>query len=280
MQEPCEGDSLQHVPNLVVACTDTSDLYYLYGSSCIRDFVRWVDTLLGEDNNNNDDDDDDSEEEDSKRQITLIAHNFQGYDSYFIIQEYHRQARSLTQIRNGGKVLELKVGKTDHERIRFIDSMSFLTMPLSAFTKTFGFDEDDLNLKNGFFPHFFNTPAHQDYVGPLPAREHYGPHTMSNARYQEFDRWYTATAALQEEFHFRQELLNYCESDVRLLRAGCDVFRREFHELAGFDPFGHTTIASACSRDLRKSRLQRQTIASEPVTGWRLRTNYSLVALE
>ena len=280
MQERREEEEgcLEHVPNLVVAGTDTSDLQSWYGPNCIKDFVNWLDTLLGDDDE--DEDEDDDEDPDSRCKITVIAHNFQGYDSYFIIQEYHRQARSLTQIRNGGKVLELKVGKTDHERIRFIDSMSFLAMSLSAFTKTFGFDEDDMDLKKGFFPHFFNTVDNQEYVGPLPDRSHYGPHTMSKDRYKEFDRWYTATAALQEDFHFRDELLAYCESDVRLLRAGCDVFRREFRELAGFDPFEHTTIASACSRDLRKSRLQPQTIASEPVTGWRLRTNYSLVALE
>ena len=67
---------------------------------------------------------------------------------------------------------------------------------------------------------------------------------------------------------------------MRLLRAGCEAFRREFHNIADFDPFQHTTIASACSRDLRKSRLKTTTIASEPVTGWRLQSNHSLAALQ
>ena len=40
------------------------------------------------------------------------------------------------------------------------------------------------------------------------------------------------------------------------------------------------TIASACSKDLRKSRLPPDTLASEPVTGWRLQTNHSKVAIE
>ena len=103
---------------------------------------------------------------------------------------------------------------------------------------------------------------------------------MSVSRHADFQKWYGETSARQEPFHFQEQLLAYCESDVRLLCAGCDVFRREFNELAGFDPFLHTTIASACSHDLRKSRLQRQTIASEPVSGWRLTTNYSLASLE
>ena len=37
---------------------------------------------------------------------------------------------------------------------------------------------------------------------------------------------------------------------------------------------------SAHSRDLRKSPLQRDTIASEPVNGWRWNIRYSLAALE
>ena len=259
MQERGE-EGLRHVPNLVVACTETSPLRSWYGPDCIRDFIYWLDNLLeGEDadtlpvnndatlsveegkisdeensdtlsdnedntlpanDNSEEDSDNESTASPSKRKITVIAHNFQGYDSYFVIQEYHRQARDLSQIRNGGKVLELKVGKKDHERIRFIDSMSFLPFGLAKFKETFGFEDDDDNrlaLKKGFFPHFFNTPDNQDYVGSLPAREHYGPHTMSNDRYEEFDRWYTATAALQEDFDFRRELLAYCESDVRLL---------------------------------------------------------------
>ena len=43
------------------------------------------------------------------------------------------------------------------------------------------------------------------------------------------------------------------------------MFRQEFQDLAHFDLFEHVTIAAACSRDLRKSRLQRDTIAYEPV---------------
>ena len=139
-------------------------------------------------------------------------------------------------------------------------------MSLVSFTSTFGFDENGatLNLKKGYFPHFFNTSANQHYRGSLPAERF--------LRSQDHVQRY--------QFHFPNELLAYCESDVRLLRVVCEVFRREFQELAHFDPFQHNTIASGCSRDLRKSRLKRQTIASEAVTGWRLNTRYSLTALE
>ena len=101
------------------------------------------------------------------------------------------QARNYNQIRNGGKILELRVGKPGKERVRFIDSLSFFFMPLTNFTSTFGFDENDttLNLKKGYFPHFFNVPENQDYRGPLPAKHFYGPYNMSQDRFDVFERW-------------------------------------------------------------------------------------------
>ena len=49
---------------------------------------------------------------------------------------------------------------------------------------------------------------------------------------------------------------------------------------AGFNPFEHITIASACNRDLRMNRMIPNSIASEPVQGWRYRVNQSPVAIE
>ena len=81
-------------------------------------------------------------------------------------------------------------------------------------------------------------------------------------------------------FDFQKELVAYCESDVRLLKEGCLTFKRLFEALAGFNPFEHITIASACNRDLRMNRMIPNSIASEPVGGWRNRVNQSRVALE
>ena len=77
----------------------------------------------------------------------------------------------VEQLRNGCKPLEVK-----HDRIRFIDSLSFFQMSLSAFPKTFGLTE----LRKGYFPHKFNIPEHQVYVGPVLALDYYMPETMSS----------------------------------------------------------------------------------------------------
>ena len=104
---------------------------------------------------------------------------------------------------------------------------------------------------------------------------------MSVKRKKEFDRWYAEQQRRQDYvFHFRRELEDCCHSDVKLLKQGCLRFRDEFRAMAHFDPFSKTTIASACSWDLRCNRLEPNTIASEPVTGWRRTTNHSDASIE
>ena len=251
----------EHIANLVVAETEDKDEPKPFpGPTCIRDFLEWLDTLTNYDT----------------RQVNVIAHNFQGYDGYFIIQEYYGNNRIVQQLRNGCKLLEIK-----HDHIRFIDSMSFFQMPLSAFPKTFGLTE----LCKGYFPHKFNIPGdeHQNYVGILPSRDYYMPETMSLEGRQAFETWHQEQRNQGVVFHFQKELLAYCSSDVRLLKQGCLTFKRMFEDLTGFNPFDHVTIASACNRDLRMNRMIPNSIASEPAghNGWRNNNiNQSLPALQ
>ena len=244
----------KHIANLVVAETEDNDEpMCFHGNHCVRDFLEWLDTLTNYDT----------------RQVNVLAHNFQGYDGYFVIHQYYDDNRIVQQLRNGCKLLQVQ-----HDRIQFIDSMSFFQMPLSAFPKTFGLTE----LKKGYFPHLFNHPDHQTYVGPVPALDYYMPETMSPEDKQAFETWHQQQR--NKVFDFQKELLAYCKSDVRLLKQGCLTFKRLFENLTGFNPFEHITIASACNRDLRMNRMIPNSIASEPVRGWRNSINQSRVALE
>ena len=105
---------------------------------------------------------------------------------------------------------------------------------------------------------------------------------MSLARKTEFETWHAERVTENYEFNFAEELLAYCQSDVRLLKEGCTKFAAEFRELAGFNPFEHcNTIASACNRYFRKLCLTPGTIASEPIRGWHHKGKpYSCAALE
>ena len=246
----------QHIANLVVAETDEDDRPMCFpGDHCVRDFLEWMDTLTNNDT----------------RQVNVLAHNFQGYDGYFVIHQYYGDNRIVQQLRNGCKLLEVK-----HDRIRFIDSLSFFQMPLSAFPKTFGLTE----LKKGYFQHKFNIPEHQTYVGIVPALDYYMPETMSTEGKQAFEKWHQEQRANNIVFDFQQELVAYCKSDVRLLKEGCLTFKRLFETLTSFNPFDHITIASACNLDLRMNRMIPNSIASEPSLGWKNRINQSNAAIE
>ena len=244
----------QHIANLVVAETEDDDQpKYFPGHHCVRDFLEWLDTLTLNDT----------------RQVNVLAHNFQGYDGYFVIHQYYGDNRIVEQLRNGCKLLQVQ-----HDRLRFIDSLSFFQMPLSAFPKTFGLTDGC----KGYFPHKFNHPDHQTYVGPVPALDYYMPETLAPKDRQALETWHQQQR--DQVFDFQKELVAYCQSDVRLLKQGCLTFKRLFETLTGFNPFEHITIASACNRDLRMNRMIPNSIASEPVRGWRNSINQSRVALE
>lgn len=176
------------------------------------------------------------------------------------MQEYHRQSRKVEQLRNGAKILQLRTGS-----IRFIDSASFCPFALSKFFATFGLTE----LKKGRFPYLFNTPDHQDYVGILLAKDYYMPDNMSVDVRKDFDQWHDKQRAEKWEFNAKNEFLAYCTSDVQLLNKGCETFKALFSKTAGFNPFDSITNASSCNRDFRMNRMHDNTLATEPLHGWR-----------
>lgn len=157
-----------------------------------------------------------------------MAHNSQGFDSYFILDKLYQQGICPEQIVNGAKILSMSINGGD---IVFKDSLCFFQMPLSAFPKAFALTEQ----KKGFFRHFFNIPENQEYVGRIPARDYYDPDSMSPKRKAEVEEWYTERLADPEYiFDFQRELVEYCHSDVKLLQDGCAVFCKEFEEISGF----------------------------------------------
>lgn len=104
-------------------------------------------------------------------------------------------------IPNGGMLMSI------HHKalgIRVIDSINFLPMALGKLPSSFGLTE----LKKGYFPHLFNTPKNQDYVGPLPEAHYYSPDTMSSAVRTAFLAWYEEHK--NETFDFQSEIEGYC----------------------------------------------------------------------
>ena len=186
-----------------------------------------------------------------------MAHNFQGYDSYFILQYLREQGVKYEVIMRGGKTLSLEVPIFG---IKFIDSLNFIPMKLANFPKTFGIEE----LAKGSFPHLFNKKENGNYVGPIPPTPYYNPDGMSPKDKETFLAWHASKNESNYVFNFKEEIIAYCRSDVDILRRCCLEFRELFHEVTEIDPFRTITIASACHKVYRTNYLPKDTIAVIP----------------
>ena len=147
--------------------------------------------------------------------------------------------------------------------LKIIDSSNFIDGPLSDFPKTFGLTE----LKKGYFPHLFNTKENESYVGPIPAKEYYCYNQMKPEAREKFLEWYLQKVQENYIFDMKKEIVEYCSSDVDILRKGCLKFREEFLEIANIDPFQYLTIASVCMAIYRSKYIWKDTIAvvDEPI---------------
>ena len=104
----------------------------------------------------------------------------------------------------------------------------------------------------------------------MPDPRYYDPDGMSPKKRQEFERWHAGLVADGYIFNLRNDMEAYCESGVKLLKAGCQQFVEEFKIEADFDPMEKCiTIASDCNRYWRKCHLVKRSVAVQPPTGWK-----------
>ena len=86
------------------------------------------------------------------KNCNIIAHNFKGFDGYFLLNYLISQSiRPDHIIYAGSKIMSMKIGRGLN--MRFIDSLNFFPAKLADLPKMFGFSE----LKKVWFPHLFNT---------------------------------------------------------------------------------------------------------------------------
>ena len=135
----CRQENGNHEPNLCVVQNESGDEWVFDGDNTRNEFCEWLFTK-------------------EHANCIVLAHNFQGYDGYFIQQYLHENGVIPEVIMRGAKILTLNVPMF---KIKFVDSLSFIPMRFSDFPKTFGLNE----LAKGYFPHLFNTTENQNYVG-------------------------------------------------------------------------------------------------------------------
>ena len=249
----CRQENGNHEPNLCVIQNEAGDEWTFQGDNTRNEFCEWLFTTEHMD-------------------CIVMAHNFQGYDSYFILQYLRENDVKYDVIMRGAKVLTLSV---DMFNIKFIDSLSFIPMKLADFPKTFGLTE----LAKGYFPHHFNKKENEHYVGELPDPWYYDPDGMSPDGRRKFFEWYEPLKQNNYVFDFQQEILSYCRSDVDILRRCCLEFRELFRSVTDIDPFEKcVTIASACNLVYRTNYLEANTIAIIPPHGYCPENKQSVLA--
>ena len=152
---------------------------------------------------------------------TVIAHNGAGYDNKFILQ--YCLFKGLTPssfIRQGSRITYMTFKKYG---IRFIDSYHFFLQPLTDLSNTYNID----TLK-GHFPHLFNRPENQNYIGNIPAEEMFGVKNMSPTHYtNDFKPWYETQKNITD-WNFKKEMVTYCRADVELLSKTILKFRKMY----------------------------------------------------
>ena len=225
-----------HQPNLCVVHDEEKEVALFQGKDTVKDFCKWLFTP-------------------QHKGCIVVAHNFQGYDGYFITDYLVQNAIKYEIIYRGAKSLTLKVPDWD---IKFIDSINFIPMALAKFPKTFGQDE----LCKGYFPHAFNKDENQNYAGPIPCKNDYGVNFMKPGEREAFIAWHDEQVANNYRYDFREEIIKYCRSDVDILRNCCLLYREMFRDETDIDPFNKAlTIASYCQEVYRTNFLKKDTIA-------------------
>ena len=225
-----------HCPNLCVVHDEEREVALFQGKDTVKNFCEWLFTP-------------------EHKGCIVIAHNFQGYDGYFINEYLIDNAIHYEIIYRGAKSLSMTVPIFN---IKFIDSINFIPMSLAKFPKTFGQDE----LCKGYFPHMFNKDENQNYVGPIPCQNDYGVNFMKPGEREAFMAWHDEQVANNYRYDFREEIIKYCRSDVDIMRKCCLLYREMFRKETGIDPFNKAlTIASYCQEVYRTNFLKKDTIA-------------------
>jgi hypothetical protein len=179
----------------------------------------------------------------------LVAHNGGKFDWHFIMDAFLddkilKLKKKKAPVLKGCKIITATI----HNDIKLIDSYCFVNQPLKNFPKTFGLS----GIGKGDFPHEFNKPQFQQYVGPMPHLDYYAPHTKKSAARQEIMEWYASQVKQGEIFNFQEQMYKYCSMDVTVLRLGMLQLKElllNLHDaegrFIGVDPFHFTGIASA-----------------------------------
>jgi len=193
-----------------------------------------------------------------QKHSTFYAHNGKAYDNWMVHQHIvrHTGERPSGIILAGNKIMKMKINT-----IEWLDSLNHIAAPLDGLPKMFGLDTTQF--KKGFFPYKFNVKENQKYKGKIPDMKYFEPDRMKPEKRKEFIKWWLEQHFKKVNYDFKKELVEYCISDVSILRKALEIYRDDamtFNE--GLDPLRSPTIASYCMKVFRTNHLKdSETIA-------------------
>lgn len=142
-----------------------------------------------------------------------------GFDNHFVFSELVSMGVRVEPIYRGNKLITFKIPFLN---IRFLDFFCFVPSSLKNLEKSFNLTTGS----KGYFPHLLNHPKHYGLELPhLPPKMFYEPELMKNEDLKSFEKWYSENS--NKPFKFSQELLTYCELDVKILLAASLTFVKE-----------------------------------------------------
>jgi hypothetical protein len=185
--------------------------------------------------------------------MTCIGHNAGRYDYSFLMEWLISETYvDVKTVYSGARLKSITIPTY---KMRLIDSVLFFPMPLRDLPKCFR-----LESSKGDFPHLFNLKNNYCYIGKYPEAWFYDPDSMSKERRIAFFEWHANQRG--KTFNFQKEILEYCRSDVSVLRDACTKYRQMIMSLtadniesdsSGFtdyvgsvDPLMNTTTAGLC----------------------------------
>ena len=183
----CRQENGNHEPNLCIVQDKAGEEWIFPDDKTIDEFCEWLFTT-------------------EHAGCTVMAHNFQGYHSYFILQYLRKQGVKYNLIMRGAKVLSLKV--------ELFDLLNFLPMKLASL------------LAKLHFPHFFNKKENEDYVGPIPPATYCNPDDMNPKDREAFMAWHATKKESNYVFSFKEEIVTYGVEFCEL-----------FYNITDIDPF-------------------------------------------
>jgi hypothetical protein len=196
------------------------DTIIFTGYACCNGFLKWLFDKQNKD-------------------CTSMAHNGAVYDNKFILQWCIKHGLDPDMIiRQGSRITYMHFKKLN---IIFIDTLHFFNEGLRNLPEIFGIKET----VKGYFPHHFNSEEHQNYIGVIPDIKYVGCNNMKVEDLPDFNKWYLEQADITD-WHFKDEMINYCRANVEVLSRAVLVCRKMFYDNLNIDPFRYITLPSLC----------------------------------